>query len=84
VMHTDDVPCQQLVELITDYFDAALPAELRARFEAHLRICEGCAEFVEQLRRTVETVGRLKAKDLDPQRQRELLRLFRQFTSGSA
>jgi anti-sigma factor RsiW len=75
----EDLPCQQLVELVTDYFDDALAPDVRVRFEAHLETCEGCVEFVAQLRRTVETVGRLRVDDLDPDRRRQLLTLFRLF-----
>ena len=30
-----DLTCRELVELVTDYLDGALPAAERARFEAH-------------------------------------------------
>jgi anti-sigma factor RsiW len=54
----DDFPCQELVELVTDYLDDALVPAERARFEAHLGICEGCANYLEQLRLTARLVGR--------------------------
>ena len=31
-----ELTCQELVELVTDYLEGALPAAERARFEAHL------------------------------------------------
>jgi anti-sigma factor RsiW len=48
---TDDLPCQQLVELVTDYLEERLPPAERARFDAHLEICSGCRTYLEQMRR---------------------------------
>lgn len=45
--------CQELVELVTDYFEDALPPEERARFEAHLAECSGCTTHLEQVRATI-------------------------------
>lgn len=53
----EDLSCQELVELVTDYFDGALPPSERARFEAHLDECTGCARYVEQMRTTVAVTG---------------------------
>ena len=35
-MPAQELTCQQLVELVTDYLEGALSAPERARFEAHL------------------------------------------------
>ena len=48
-----DLTCRELVELVTDYLEGTLPARERARFEAHLRECEACVAYVEQMRTTV-------------------------------
>jgi anti-sigma factor RsiW len=45
--------CQELVELVTDYLDGALPPGERARFEAHVAACSGCAIHLEQVRATI-------------------------------
>ena len=49
----EDLSCQELVELVTDYFEGALPPEQRARFEAHLIECDACATYLEQMRTTL-------------------------------
>jgi anti-sigma factor RsiW len=49
----EDLSCQELVELVTDYCEDALPPEERARFDAHLATCEGCRIYVEQMRATI-------------------------------
>jgi len=53
-----DLTCQELVELVTEYLDGALPPAEHARFEEHLGICEGCAHYLEQFRVTTRLVGR--------------------------
>ena len=45
--------CQELVELVTDYLEGALPREDAARFEAHLAACPGCVTYLEQMRSTI-------------------------------
>jgi anti-sigma factor RsiW len=52
----DDLSCQELVELVTDYLENALPANERARFDAHLEGCDGCTTYVEQMRTTIRLV----------------------------
>jgi len=49
----EDLTCQELVELVTDYLEGALPPEQRARFEAHLAACRGCEIHLEQMRTTL-------------------------------
>jgi anti-sigma factor RsiW len=51
--------CQDLVELVTAYFDGVLPPELRAAFEAHAAECSGCAAYLEQMRTTIRIMARL-------------------------
>ena len=42
------------------------PAEV-ARFEHHLSLCEGCVFYVEQIRMTIEAVGRIGEEDVPPE-----------------
>ena len=42
---------QEIVELITDYLEGAMDAELRASFEAHLAGCPHCTHYLEQVGR---------------------------------
>jgi anti-sigma factor RsiW len=60
----DELACQEVVELVTDYLEGALPRSQRRRFEAHLAGCENCAEYLEQMRATIRLTGRLRAGDL--------------------
>jgi anti-sigma factor RsiW len=51
--------CRELVELVTAYLDGALPADVRAAFEAHLAECPGCAAYLEQMRTTIRILAGL-------------------------
>jgi anti-sigma factor RsiW len=55
--------CQELVELVTDYLEDALPLAERARFEAHVAACPGCELHLEQLRTTIAVTG--ASRDLE-------------------
>jgi anti-sigma factor RsiW len=71
------VSCKELVELVTNYLEDALPPEERARFEEHLTICPGCVTYVEQMRETVQVVGNLREESIPPEKRDELLAAFR-------
>jgi anti-sigma factor RsiW len=72
-----DLSCAELVELVTDYLDDALTAEERARFEDHLTVCDGCVNYLDQMRTTIELTGRLRVEDLSPEWTAELVEAFR-------
>ena len=69
--------CKELVELVTDYLEGALSSEDMERFETHLRTCEGCTAYLQQMRKTIQTVGNVGEGLLSPQARENLLRLFR-------
>ena len=73
----DELSCQELVELVTDYLEGALPAAQRALFDLHIAGCRDCTLYVEQMRTTVAVTGRISADDIPAAVQTELLVLFR-------
>lgn len=74
--------CREMVELVTAYLEEALDDVSRARFEHHLRGCDGCAEYLEQLRVTVHAVGAIREEEIDPVFRSRLLEAFAE-TAGS-
>jgi anti-sigma factor RsiW len=70
------MPCQELVELLTAYLDGTLEVADRERLEAHLKLCDPCVVYIEQFRETIAASGHLHARDLAPETQAELLKLF--------
>lgn len=72
-----ELTCEQLAEIITDYFEGALSPADRARFEGHLDDCDSCTTYVEQLRLTAAISGRVAAESIAPGVRVELLEAFR-------
>ena len=69
--------CRELVELVTDYLEGALPPRDHARFEAHVAGCANCAAYVRQMRETVALLGTLSADALSLEAEHELRVAFR-------
>ncbi len=76
-------PCQELVELVTDYFEDALSAPERASFESHLSICVGCRNYVDQMRHTVKLLRHVPEAPLAPEVRNQLLDIFRAWKQSS-
>lgn len=74
---SDHITCQEVVELVTDYFEGTLPADEAELFEQHINFCEGCDWYVDQMRMTVATVGRIREEDVPPDTRERLLAAFR-------
>ena len=75
----EHVTCQEVVELVTDYLEQTMPPDEVARFEHHLSLCEGCVFYVDQIRMTIEAVGRVREEDVPPDVRDGLVAAFRDF-----
>jgi anti-sigma factor RsiW len=73
----NEMACRELVELITDYLDGKLQDDKRMLFENHLAGCDGCSNYLEQIRQTIRLTGQLREESLTPQQRSDLLRMFR-------
>ena len=73
----EELSCQELVELVTDYLEGALPAELHQRFDEHIAHCAGCQTYLEQMRTTIRVTGKLARESLSPEAESGLLDAFR-------
>ena len=78
-MTRHELICQEIVEVITDYLEGAMDAELHASFEAHLAGCPHCTHYLEQIRATIRVAGTITANDLPPELRAGLLEAFRHF-----
>jgi anti-sigma factor RsiW len=75
---TDDLACIEQVELITEYLEGALPeAEVR-RLASHLETCDGCTEYVEQMRTIAGSLGGLAGDSISPRTRASLMEAFRE------
>jgi predicted anti-sigma-YlaC factor YlaD len=80
--NSQELSCQELVELLSDYLEGRLPPGEKARFEEHLTICEGCRTYLDQMRQTIRALGRLTEETIPPDARAELLQAFRQWKKG--
>ena len=79
----DELSCQQVVELVTDYLENALLPELHERLEAHVAECPGCENYIEQVRLTIDMLHQIARESVFPATKQELLQLFRDWKKGS-
>lgn len=84
IENANGLTCRELVELITEYLEGALPPSERVRFEAHLAECPPCTNYLRQMRQTIHAVGALRAEAIAPEQRATLLALFRQWKSGGS
>lgn len=75
-MSAHDITCRQLVEVITDFLEGALPVEERDVIERHLAMCAWCETYLDQVRHTLTVVGRLREDDVPPPMLDALAHLF--------
>jgi anti-sigma factor RsiW len=73
----DHLTCRELVELVTDYLEGALPAEELVLFEQHLNLCQGCEWHLEQVRATIATLGLTPDQPPPAETRARLLAVFR-------
>lgn len=76
-MIAEELSCQELVELVTEYFEGALSPLEAERFEEHAAVCKGCGRYLDQMRRTIEIAGRLTPDSIGPEAEALLLSAFR-------
>ena len=71
--------CREVVEAVTEYLESTMSPGDRARFEAHLGGCPHCREYLAQMRKTLDVLGRIEPEDLAPEVQDELIALYRRW-----
>jgi anti-sigma factor RsiW len=74
--------CNEFVELVTAYLDGSLDPSTARRFVEHLAECEGCDRYLDQIRQTVNQLGRLTPDQLSPPARDALLTAFRDWQRG--
>lgn len=67
---------KELVELITDYLEHSLGKGERTRFEQHLSTCPGCQNYLDQMRLTIETLGKIEKTPIPDEAKTALVAAF--------
>ena len=71
------ISCQEVVEVVTDYLEGRMAPDHVAVLEAHLELCDGCRWYLDQVRITIATVGRIEETDVPAELRDTLLSAFR-------
>lgn len=79
---SEEMVCNELVELVTSYIEGTLPDSDRSRLERHLTECSWCEDYVAQHREVVSALRRLDegepAATREEERFGELLAILRE------
>jgi anti-sigma factor (TIGR02949 family) len=73
----EDLVCVEVVELVTDYLEGALPDAQARRLERHLGTCPGCAEYLEQLRTVAGSLRGVTDESFPPEMRDRVMADFR-------
>lgn len=69
--------CRELTELVTDYLEDRLSFMDRLRFRMHLGMCRHCRAYLDQMKQTIRTLGKLPAGAIPPDVRDALFERFR-------
>jgi anti-sigma factor RsiW len=81
-LDADDLACDAIVELVSDYIDGGLDPDLADGFARHLAECPGCLAYLGQIRAVVERSHALHVDDLPAPVMDALLATFRDARNG--
>ena len=73
--------CRDLVEAVTAYLEDAMSPEDRLRFDEHLAACDGCTNYLAQIRETIRLTGTLDPETLPSEQRTALQAVFRAWSS---
>ena len=81
-MTDDEMTCREVLELLTEYLEGALPSAAGA-FAAHPGRLRTCGRFLEQLTLTIGLTASLREDDVPDDVRDSLLNAFSTWRSGS-
>lgn len=72
-----DLDCREFVELVTSYLEGSMDAQAEQDFVDHLALCDGCERYLDQVRRTSESLVELPGDPIATDTRSALLDAFR-------
>ena len=76
-----NLPCQELVEQLTDYLEGALPPERMRLLREHLALCDGCSTHLAQLRQAVAVIEQTPPETPSSEHEARVDALFREWAA---
>ncbi len=74
---SESMVCRSGVELLMDYFEGTLPADVRSRLDRHVAGCPRCQAFVASYRATPQILREATVASLPGELEASLLRFLR-------
>jgi anti-sigma factor ChrR (cupin superfamily) len=68
--------CRDFAELVTPYLEGALPLRTRLAAAVHLRLCDPCRRYLDQMRRTINLLGSGLSSPAPPRNETEIMALL--------
>lgn len=75
----EQIMCREVVGLVTEYFEGTLEDDVRTQMERHLAGCDGCTNYLDQMRQTIRLTGQVVKGKFSQQQRTDLLKLFREW-----
>ncbi len=76
---SDNLSCQEVVELVTEFLENALLPGMRKLLEEHLAECPGCETYLKQVQLTVSMLRQLAQKPAFPAKKQKLMKIFQKW-----
>ena len=73
----NEIACVSGVDLLMEYLEDTLPADVRAALDAHVAGCERCVAFIESYRATPRVLRQATAATIPPDVQQSLRAFLR-------
>ena len=78
----DEMACQELVELVTDYLEGVLGHDQTRRLREHLELCTGCDNYIAQVRATIRASASLPPETPSAAIESRLTEVYRQWLAN--
>jgi anti-sigma factor RsiW len=72
-----ELVCRDAVALVGEYLEGRLSTRDAARLEGHLAACPHCAEYLAQMRATIDALGRVEPEALPDDVLDDLVGVYR-------
>jgi anti-sigma factor RsiW len=74
--------CKDSIDLLLEYLDGELPADVRARLDEHLGGCSPCEEFLKTYRETSSLCRKALNRDMPKEIASKLHEFLKRETGG--